>query len=369
MSDSVARENVMNKRWKIVAVALLSLPLARYALADDCDVNDPTLLKPDLVALPPADAFVIPTSAGRALEFTTSIGNVGDGPLMLRGQTIQTPDGVQTLAIQEIQRSDGTSCTHEAGVFVYHPEHSHWHFENFSDYQLRKDDPFTGEIVRRASKISFCLLDVMRLPGYFTSTQFRNSCASPTGTEGISVGYADVYEAYLPGQQIDLDVDGDTLPPGDYFLVNVANPQGLIIEKNDDLQANSGVVSISIGVSNSRRQGAVTVHQPLEPPVPIHPKLSSTPPPDPASAPPKKPMKPKKPSKPPGRIAVVVHQPHSPHTPGQSSVDAPSAPPQQQQSSPPQQQQSSPPEQQQSSPPPIVQRAPHFPHTPHQPGQ
>jgi hypothetical protein len=345
----------------LMAVVFFCALSGTYARADECDPNDPTLLKPDLVPQPPRDVYVFQGQQGRELEFSTIIGNVGDGPLILQGHTVQTADGTQTQAIQQIWRTDGTMCTHVAGYFIYHPQHQHWHFENFEDYQLRKDDPYTGEIVRRSSKVSFCLLDVLRLPGYTGSTQFRNSCANPEGTEGISVGYADEYEAFLPGQQIELDPDGDTLPPGNYYLVNVVNPGKLIWEKNDDIQSNSGVISVSIGLSNSRRpQGEVLVHQPLEPPVPIHPNLSATPPAPPAVK--------KKPTPPPSRVGVVRHQPHAPHQPGQTTASgdtsAPAKPT-------PAQSTSSGDASAPAEPTPVtaVVKGPHQPHAPHQPHQ
>ncbi len=262
---------------QLVVCALMSFGLVAAGRADDCDPNDPRLLKPDLVAERPTHVQVTEQFGHRIVQFSTTIGNVGQGPLVLEGQTVDDPNnptGPQvTQASQTVNRTDGTTCTHLAGYFVYHPSHHHWHFDDFADYQIRKDDPFTGELMAQAQKVSFCLMDVKRLPGFHTPITIASNCLVQDGIQGIDVGYADVYDSFLPGQSIDLDADpANPVPAGDYFLVNTANPMGVILEVNDSLEANSGIISISVPPPPGQHRVASasprTVNRP-RPPLPL----------------------------------------------------------------------------------------------------
>jgi lysyl oxidase len=236
---------------QVVLTALLPLALVTSALADECDPDDPTLLKPDLQAMQPTRVrtLIIPgptyTSNDRLMIFTTTIANVGDGPLILNGQTVDTEEGPQTEATQTVWRADGSSCTHIAGYFVFHPSHHHWHVDNFGVYQLRKDDPVNGQIMGESTKVSFCLRDDHRLKGFKGKKQVKSVCDQ--GTQGISTGYADVYRNFLPDQWIDLDADpNNPVPEGDYYLVNTPDPRRQFIEINDDPVASSGVISVHV---------------------------------------------------------------------------------------------------------------------------
>ena len=267
----------------LLLTALLPFALLAPVRADDCDPNDPTLLKPDLVELPMQHVRIVRQFGHRMLIFSTIIGNVGKGPLILHGHTIQGPTGQVTQATQEILKSDGTSCTHVAGDFVFHPTHHHFHFQDFERYELRKDDPFTGELVATSSKVSFCLLDVTPVHGFHLIPTVFPDCLNAEGTEGISVGWADVYDSLLPGQSIDLDADpSNPVPAGDYFLVNIANPDKNVIEINDDTEANAAVVGVSVPkpLSSAQSRPAHPAHPaPPSHPHPQHPSNSTAGPP------------------------------------------------------------------------------------------
>ena len=217
------------------------------ALAEECDPTDARLLKPDLVALEPLRARVIQRNGARRLYFTTRIANVGQGPLVVEAQTVDTPGGPVTQATQVIQRSDGTTCTHSAGSFDFHPSHHHWHLDDFAEYQLRRDDPYTGPLVARAKKVSFCLLDMQAMRGSDGSRQVDGDCTQPDGVQGISVGWMDVYDDYYPDQFLELDTGlAEPVPAGSYFLVNVPDPDDLLLEVDEDSTANAGFVSVAV---------------------------------------------------------------------------------------------------------------------------
>jgi len=288
-----------------IGVSML-LSLVAISRADECDLNDPTLLLPDLVAMPPTKVRNVPYTGHRAIIFTSTIGNVGDGPLIVQGKTVDTPDGPKTQATQEVWRKDGTSCTHLAGYFIYHPTHKHFHIQDFSSYQLRKDDPFTGPIVAESEKVSFCLLDITQLRGYNGQRQLNDlTCLSSEGEQGISVGFADVYDSFLPGQLIDLDADPQhPVPAGEYFLVNVANPDGVLLEKHGGVEANAGVVSVSVPPPLRNPDGP-----PPSPSPSVSPSVSPSPSPSP------KPTPPRHPSPPAHRTPLPRRTPHPPHAP------------------------------------------------------
>lgn len=254
----------MRRKWALPRGVLLAVCLAATARAHpptntptntpvptpevtlpECDANDPTLQLPDMQPLTPSDIRVVHSGGHRLLLFSTAIANTGDGPLILKGTTVQTPSGPVTQANQEIFRSDGSMCSRVAGYFEYHPTHRHWHFQGFESYELWEDAPETGTLLTQATKTSFCLIDVAKLVGYNNTPQFLNSCGDPEGTEGIDVGFADVYDFLLPGQSIDLDANPtNPIPPGTYFLTNTVNPDKNIWEKNYDNDVGTASVRV-----------------------------------------------------------------------------------------------------------------------------
>jgi hypothetical protein len=217
----------------------------------ECDPADPTLIKPDLVPETPSDVRTLLRSYYREIDFTTSIGNIGPGPLILEGVTLSDADGVHTAAYQRIKRTDGSECAHTAGLFVYHPQHAHWHFDRFVGYELRSGDPYTGELVGGGEKMSFCLLDIRSLHGFnplqYPRTVLTQTCNRAEGIYGISVGWEDVYEHFLPGQSINLDPDPQhQVPPGAYFLTIKVNPDGKIWEASTNNNTSFTSVSVQI---------------------------------------------------------------------------------------------------------------------------
>jgi hypothetical protein len=236
-------------RSLILAVVFI-VSVDSFALAEPCSPNDPTLIKPDITALTPLRARVQQRGGSRKLYFTTKIANVGRGPLIIEGKTVQTPFGPVTQATQQVRRSNGTHCQQSVGTFEFHVSHNHFHLNDFAEYQLRKGDPYTGEIVARASKISFCLTDNEPLKDsrFNGQRQVDANCSVQEGVQGISSGWADVYDDFYPEQYIELDICHPTggVPAGQYWLVNVADPDNLLLEDNEDFVSNAGVVSVNI---------------------------------------------------------------------------------------------------------------------------
>jgi hypothetical protein len=86
--------------------------------------------------------------------------------------------------------------------------------------------------IAQAKKVSFCLRDSVRVPaamGEFHHGRYYGDC-SLNRAEGITVGWADVYESFLSGQSL-------RLPPrvrsGVYCLSVKVDPKGLLYESDE----------------------------------------------------------------------------------------------------------------------------------------
>jgi Lysyl oxidase len=169
------------------------------------------------------------------LVFTSAVGNVGEGPLIIKGAR---PAGATTMtAHQVIRRSDGSSVTRpqSAGTlrYVVASDHQHWHLLGFERYEL-----WTGNAsrrLRRDRKQGFCLGDRYRLfpdrriPHQPRKPAYPGHCGLGhpelrSVLEGITVGWGDNYPANIEGQYI--DVTG--VPPGRYLLVHRVRADGLL---------------------------------------------------------------------------------------------------------------------------------------------
>lgn len=165
------------------------------------------------------------TIQGNDLRLTSAIANIGTGPLELRGGATH---GTTQDVYQRIYNSDGTFTDVFAGSFVYHPEHQHIHFEDFAEFRLREvlPDGSVGAVIATSAKVSFCLLDVQQYDNSGPSSPYYLSCQQ---LQGISVGWADVYDKGLPGQSIDIT----NVPDGTYWLEEVVDPSNRIMESNE----------------------------------------------------------------------------------------------------------------------------------------
>ena len=164
------------------------------------------------------------TIQGNELRLSTAVANVGDGAMEIRGGAV-TPDDKQEV-YQRIYESDGSFTDQLAGTFIYHEEHSHIHFEDFAQFNLKTvtNDGGVGGVVASGDKISFCLLDVTRING--SEPRTYRSCGQ---NQGISAGWTDVYSRGLPGQSINIAGVAD----GDYWLEVVADPFNRIQESDE----------------------------------------------------------------------------------------------------------------------------------------
>ncbi len=180
---------------------------------------------PDLTPWMPADRpEVFDWSVqGNEMRLTTAILNQGEGALEIRGGA---DNGDTQEVFQRIYNDDGTFSDTLAGEFVHHPQHNHIHFEDFTQFRLREvtQDGGVGDVVAEGDKVSFCLIDIENFNSDDPSTY--RSCGN---IQGISSGWADVYDKGLPGQSIDIT----GVANGDYWLEYVVDPLDLLTEADE----------------------------------------------------------------------------------------------------------------------------------------
>jgi hypothetical protein len=201
----------------------------------------PKELLPDLQVLPTRELYVEGGGGARKLRFSTTVVNTGDGPLDIAGMF----DGARgiTTATQLIHHDDGSAEEHLAGEFMFHPGHEHWHFQDFTAFELwtYRDDGSLDEMKASTGKATFCAVDEV-----FEHPDLPNVPDGPAylqcgqSVQGISVGWSDTYTADLIGQE--LDISG--LPDGRYAVRTIVDPAERLRETHDD--NNTGVVFVEL---------------------------------------------------------------------------------------------------------------------------
>ena len=205
-------------------VLAVSVLIPRLAAADD--------LLPDVTV----DANVlaqqrVETSGGsKRLWFSTATPNLGPGTLEVRAGTLDSTT-LQAPVVQRIYRSDGSFWDRPAGALANDPEHGHMHFEGWAVYRLRAigPDASPGAVLVESYKTSFCLFDltVLDLSNPFLEGSKYSTCG--VEVQGISAGWADVYDLNVPGQVLDIS----NVPDGEYWLEAEVDPEHQILELDE----------------------------------------------------------------------------------------------------------------------------------------
>jgi hypothetical protein len=279
-AESVILKSATNGDYRVVVVPRLAQDMAYDGLAEveHFAAVDPLRdLLPNLIALPPrnlrfatsaylADPGVendllscypeetLEQGATRCLRFDQIISNTGTGPFELRYRM----DGLATdqELRQRIYRSDGTSWERVADMYEFHPTHAHFHYKNFAQSRLwlsnAKGKKLGTAPVRVGKKNGFCMIDVENIwfgrKGDAARTYYFPRCNAPTETDanglymvnGISVGWADVYNWFLADQYI--EVSG--LADGYYVLETEADPADTVLEARNSDNVTSALIRI-----------------------------------------------------------------------------------------------------------------------------
>jgi Lysyl oxidase len=235
----------------VLLLAIASSPGAR--------AGSPGLL-PDLVTMGIKRSDIVVEKRGRHrfLRLSNTVGNRGTAPLDITrgdpGEFGDCADG-EWEAVQRLfadENSNGYIDGAEShgppadelpfGCMRFHdaPGHLHWHVLDFARYQLRRAR--TGKLIE-SKKVGFCVIDTEqpfpKLPGTPEKPYYpqdggcggldKEGQPTPPDSEGLSIGWADVYFFGLPGQSLEIT----KLRRGRYCLISKADPTGLIAESDD----------------------------------------------------------------------------------------------------------------------------------------
>ena len=220
---------------------------------------------PDLIVDPARlmdHEFVKDIVPGRIhIRLSNSTPNIGAGELrVVEGPII----GNEQTIYQAIKQADGSPARlREAGQFVFHGTHNHFHVDDWAQYRILEVLPGdgVGAILFEGVKTSFCLLDSTRylgpepVVGVTPGVRQFNSCSA--SEQGISVGWEDIYFKNLPDQWIDIT----GLTPGEYWLESEVDPEDHFLEMDET--NNSARIKLVIGAGTL----------PIPDEIPLHPRL------------------------------------------------------------------------------------------------
>lgn len=231
----------------LIVLALILPPGSEASGPGDTGKTRPLL--PDLRTLQPNGLRLVQDrdNSRAFLRFNNSIINIGPGPLELFGRDIETvdhgadlPEGHEPGPHQHIsvyQRIFGTNgqvlIEPFVGEFIHHTQHSHWHLEEFSRYEVWKVRPggFLYDLVSANAKVSYCVTD-LRPAGSSLGfeTWPRAGYLSCSGTlQGLTQGWVDTYVSGLARQWVEVTGVQD----GSYALRSVVDPNDRILEADE----------------------------------------------------------------------------------------------------------------------------------------
>lgn len=216
---------------------------------------------PDVRALPPYDIRLGRETVGferhYVIRFSTAMYNGGTGPVELHGTPATSLD-LNFTASQWIYEDPAGLRFEPVGLFAFHAAHRHFHFDGYGRYELwskrsfdraQASDFTTGAPLHVSPKVSFCMIDSQRFDANAPPARVYQTCTP--ALQGVSPGWADIYDWGLPDQWI--DVGSSPLPDGDYVVRNIADPFNVIYEspgKADPAKeshvANDGATAVKI---------------------------------------------------------------------------------------------------------------------------
>jgi hypothetical protein len=223
----------------------------------------PGALLPDLVPDQQllADDHLVwrdPQTGQFLLAFSAGIKNLGAGTMNAVGYRDSVAGNVpnpNTMpAYQRLFHADGSCDEVPIGSLTYHDIHHHYHLNGVMKYELL--DAALGPVEPNA-KVAFCLADIVKadptLPGYPTAPAYNGCDPNKQSTYvnmGVSVGWEDVYDKMLFGQNFDV-TDLMSRPQAQYFIRQTVDDAGIIFEQNDANNTTGVWVTLGVGVPYS----------------------------------------------------------------------------------------------------------------------
>ncbi|MEA3019072.1 MAG: hypothetical protein QOI47_596 [Actinomycetota bacterium] len=207
-----------------------------------------------------APASVGGGAAQRCLRLTSGPINVGAGPFDMRFTMVNDAVNQKLDAThlrgpihQVIHYGDGSTTVRDAGTYIFHTTHAHFHDENILTYELFKV-PSPGTLVAAGAgvKSGFCPADQLfgewgsfsqDPQGYFgTGDTPTGNCFSPTdGFIGLTRGWGDVYRWQRPGQYVEFGDNTDGL----YVVRATVDKGNHILESNETNNSSYALISIT----------------------------------------------------------------------------------------------------------------------------
>lgn len=199
-----------------------------------------------------------PDRPTRCLRFTTGPRNMGPGIFEVHYSTHDLSNGLGITAkgpaTQFIYRADGSHIEHPAGVFQFHLQHAHYHYNDILDYQLFKvTDAAKGTLVKsgKGVKSGFCPADQLLADwkafnneeGSFVEANCGYN-VDGDGAIGQSAGWGDVYRWQRPGQFVDWGTNTDGL----YVVRSTVDILNHVMETNE--KDNAGYAYIRVVGTN-----------------------------------------------------------------------------------------------------------------------
>lgn len=248
------------------AIASAAFALGVVLLSERAEAGGSAGLPPDLVTLALHQDGVIVTAEGgrRYLRLSTEVANHGVGPLEIFPSAASAncdgdgnPDNDRDASQRTFADTngdggytaglDGVEAEQRIGCMRYHAAHDHWHVLDFARYELRREP--NGRLVAKRRKVGFCVGDnriafadspgVSATPAYPYGPPGSVGC-NEAATQGLSIGWADLYLFHVPGQE--LDITG--IKPGRYCLTSRADPRDLIEESNEENNVRRTLLSV-----------------------------------------------------------------------------------------------------------------------------
>ena len=238
-----------------------------------CAMKQLHLRCPDLIMSAPSELHVdSSTIPGHVLlRATSSVNSRGSGPLELRTHRTGPHTMVIYQAIYDASRRPHLYRTAAKLVFKYVPGEryeygnvgasSYWKLEHAAAFELWTIDTHDRAVrlLRTGPKVDYCLRDLIRTrpsssspssPVYPGCNQESNIQSDVLGT---SVGWSDVYPYAYPEQWIDV-----TGLRGRFAYVQIADPDHLLIESNDENDVSETYVGLPSGRVLGHRVGVAT---------------------------------------------------------------------------------------------------------------
>lgn len=213
---------------------------------------------------------VIEENAHNCLRFDQIFANTGEGAMELRFSVPHGSTATHFDAFQRIYWSDSTNHYSDvfAGQVEFHPEHGHYHYDSFGLSRLWRVDIFGKKagvqplrerrlkrtvqisLARSGRKVSFCMadteIDSWARKGDGPRTYNAPDCLLPASSDavndyylqGITAGWGDIYDWYLPDQYIEVTGVADGLD----ILETLADPDRRLKEEKE----NNNCVSIFV---------------------------------------------------------------------------------------------------------------------------